>query len=140
MRTTATLFAAACLLVTPVAGQDDPPAGMAVAQAAEAGIGVCFSTDAGEAMDCAQQECMAQSGLGREDCAVNLWCYPHWWSAQVAVLHNEGIGWSKFFCDELSREKLEAAIKLYCSEETFAECHAVRIWDRDGKAVLDFDD
>ena len=128
------------VLAAPVVAQDDMPvfAGMAVAQAPEAGLGVCFSTTPEEGMECAQHECMEQSGLGAEDCAVNLWCFPHGWAGQVAVLHVEGIHWSKFFCDEMSRESLDAAIALYCDQEMYAECTPMRIWDRDGNAVLDY--
>jgi hypothetical protein len=134
--------AAVCgLLSAPVFAQDEMPtfAGMAVAQAPEAGLGVCFGVDAAETMGCAQYECMEQSGLGEADCAVNLWCYPHWWAAQIAVLHTEGIHWSKFICDANTREHLEAEVALYCDDEMFAECGAVRIWDPDGTAVLDFE-
>jgi hypothetical protein len=128
-------------LAAPVLAQDDPPpfAGMAVAQAPEAGLGVCFSVDAAEAMECAQHECMEQSGLGELDCAVNLWCYPHWWAAQIAVMHVEGIHWSKVICDANTREKLDAAIAFYCDDETYMECVAMRIWDPDGTAVLDYE-
>jgi hypothetical protein len=131
------VFGVACAgwLMTPAIGQDDLPvfSGMAVAQAPEAGLGVCFSTTPEEGMECARHECMEQSGLGEADCAVNLWCYPHGWAAQVAVMHVEGIHWSKFFCDQLTREELDATIALYCETEFFADCLPVRIWDPDGR-------
>jgi hypothetical protein len=128
------------VLAAPVTAQDGMPAlaGMAVAQAPEAGLGVCFALTPEEGMECAQHECMEQSGLGEEDCAVNLWCYPHGWAAQVAVLHVEGIHWSKFFCDEMNRETLDAAIARYCDDEMYAECTPMRIWDRGGNTVLDY--
>lgn len=112
--------------------------GIAVAQAPEAGLGVCFGPDAAEAMSCAQQQCMDESGLGAEDCAVNLWCYPHAWTAQLAVNHVEGIHWAKFICDENSREDLDQAVAAYCDKEYLSDCLPVRIWDHEGNAVLDY--
>jgi hypothetical protein len=134
-------LATAGWLLTPALAQDDMPAfaGMAVAQAPEAGLGVCFSTTPQEGMECAQHECMEQSGLGEADCAVNLWCYPHGWAAQVGVMHVEGIHWSKFFCDMMTREELDAAVARYCDSEMFSDCLPVRIWDPDGVAVLDYE-
>ena len=134
-------LATAGWLMTPALAQDDMPVfiGMAVAQAPEAGLGVCFSTTPQEGMECAQHECMEQSGLGEADCAVNLWCYPHGWAAQLAVMHVEGIHWSKFLCDMMTREELDAAVALYCGNEMFSDCLPVRIWDPDGTAVLDYE-
>jgi hypothetical protein len=134
-------LAAAAWLASPVLGQDDMPvfAGMAVAQAPEAGLGVCFAMAPEEGMECARHECMEQSGLDETDCAVNLWCYPHAWAAQIAEMHAEGIHWSKFFCDHMTREELDAAVALYCGSDTFTECLPVRIWDPDGTAVLDYE-
>ncbi len=133
--------AAAALMLSPVLAQDDPSplAGIAVAQAAEAGLGVCFGLDMAETAQCAQNECMEQSGLGAEDCAVNLWCYPHGWAAQIGVLHTEGLHWTKFVCDEFTRESLDRAVALYCDSEFYAECTPVRIWDPEGTAILDYD-
>jgi hypothetical protein len=137
------LFAVACTgwIMMPAIAQDDLStfAGMAVSQAPEAGLGVCFATTPEEGMECAQRECMEQSGLGEADCAVNLWCYPHGWAAQVAVLHVEGIHWSKFFCDHMTREELDGVIALYCDSEMFSDCLPVRIWSPDGETVLDYE-
>jgi hypothetical protein len=134
-------LATAGWLLTPALAQDDMPvfAGMAVAQAPEAGLGVCFSTTPAEGMECAQHECMELSGLSEADCAVNLWCYPHGWAAQVAVMHVEGIHWSKFLCDHMTRAELDAAVALYCDSEMFSDCLPVRIWDPEGTAVLDYE-
>jgi hypothetical protein len=129
--------AATCgVLASPALAQDSGPAGLAVAQAAEAGLGVCFGLDAAGTMECAQSECMMQSGLGAEHCAVNLWCYPHGWTAQVAVMHVEGIHWTKFICYELSREGIDAAVAAHCANDMFMECFAVQIWDHDGNKQL----
>ena len=138
------LLASGLVLAAPVLAQDEgfdplPLAGIAVAQAPEAGLGVCFGLDAEGTMQCAQSECMEMSGLGEEDCAVNLWCYPHGWTAQVAVMHTEGPHWSKFLCDMGSREEVDLAVKVFCDKEYYAECLPVRIWDWDGNVVLDYE-
>jgi hypothetical protein len=110
--------------------------GIAVAQAAEAGLGVCFSPEAADGIACAEQECMTQSGLGIADCAANLWCYPHGWVADIFMQHNEGPHWHKFVCDQQDRETLEALIASECSRDYLMECSAVRIWDPEGAEVL----
>jgi hypothetical protein len=109
--------------------------GLAVAQAPEAGLGVCFGPDK-SAIECAEQKCMDESGLGIEDCAANLWCFPAHWAADVFVQHQEGLHWHDFECGWLSREKLEAAVALLCEEDYIIECQAVRIWDPEGNEVL----
>ncbi|HQZ12655.1 MAG TPA: hypothetical protein PK286_07180 [Devosia sp.] len=81
---------------------------------------------------------MEQSALGEDECAVNLWCFPHNWTAQVAVLHKEGIHWTKVLCDQMDRKELDRAVALYCENDAFAECVPMRIWDRDGKLALDY--
>ena len=111
--------------------------GMAVAQAAEAGLGICFSPDAADAIECAQNECMAQSGLGLEHCAANLWCYPHFWVADIFMQHREGPHWHKFICDQQNREALEAAVAIECQADYLLECAAVRIWDPEGAELLE---
>lgn len=132
------------LLAGPVVAQDEGidtfvmPAfkGIAVAQAAESGLGVCFSPDAADAIECAQNECMAQSGLGLEDCAASLWCSPHGWVADIFMQHREGPHWHKFVCDQQDRERLEALVAFECTSTDLVECAAVRIWDPEGAEVL----
>jgi len=131
-------------LAAPVLAQDEGvdtvlmPAfkGMAVAQAPEAGLGVCFSPEAADGIECAQNECMEQSGLAIEDCAASLWCYPHGWVADIFMQHNEGPHWHKFVCDQQDRETLEALIAFECKRDYLMECSAVRIWDPEGAEVL----
>ena len=110
--------------------------GIAVAQAPEAAVAVCFGPEAADAISCAEADCMAQSGLGIEDCAANLWCYPHGWVADVFAQHAEGPHWHKFICDQSNREELEAAIALFCDKDFLIECSAVRLWDPDGEELL----
>jgi len=110
--------------------------GIAVSQAAEAGLGVCFGPFAEDAMNCAQQECMAQSGLGEEDCAPNLWCAPHGWVADIFMQHAEGPHWHKFVCDQDDRAGLDAIVAVECAKEYLIGCEAVRIWDQDGQQIV----
>ncbi len=135
------------LLMAPVVAQEDDAAdefamptflGVAVAQAPEAGLGVCFAETAQEGMQCAQNQCMDESGLGPEDCAVNLWCYPHGWVVQLAVMHKEGIHWAKVICDEMSREDMDKAVAAYCDNDMFSDCIPMHIWDADGNTILDY--
>lgn len=131
------------LLAAPVLAQDDvdtfmlPPFnGLAVAQAPEAGLGICLGPLAEDAISCAVSECMAQSGLGPDDCVPNLWCYPHGWAADIFMQHSEGSHWHKFVCDQQSRERLDALVDFECAQDFLAECAAVRIWDPDGSEVI----
>ena len=111
--------------------------GIAVAQAPEAGLGVCFSPEAADDIACAQEQCMQESGLGIEDCAASLWCYPHGWVADIFMQHREGPHWHKFICDQQDRETLEALIAFECKRDYLMECSAVRIWDPEGAEVLE---
>lgn len=137
---TAAVFGA---LASPVHAQEDGvdsfvlPAfsGIAVAQAPEAGLGVCFGTFAADTMECARSECMMQSGLGEDDCAVNLWCYPHGWVADIFMQHTEGVHWHKFVCDQQDRASLEAVAAVECAKDYLIGCEIVRIWDADGQQV-----
>lgn len=140
------LFASAILglLATPVVAQEEAvdsfvlPAfnGIAVSQAPEAGIGVCFGPLMADAAQCAVAECMKQSGLGEEDCAVNLWCSPHGWVADIFMQHSEGPHWHKFICDQGDQPSLEAAAKLECAKDYLSACEIVRIWDNDGQQIF----
>ena len=138
------LAATAGLLAAPVLAQEEGvdsfvlPAfnGIAVAQAAEAGLGVCFGPLLADATQCAVSQCMQQSGLGEEDCATNLWCYPHGWVADIFMQHSQGAHWHKFVCDQQARASLEAVVKLECAKDDLAACQIVRIWDNDGQQVF----
>ncbi len=136
--------AALGLLAMPILAQEEGvdsfvlPAfsGIAVSQAPEAGLGVCFGPLMADAAQCAVSECMTQSGLGEEDCAVNLWCYPHGWVADILMQHSEGPHWHKFVCDQPDQPSLEAAVKLECAKDYLVACDILRIWDNDGQQIL----
>lgn len=109
--------------------------GFAAAQAPEAGLGACHGTDQAETTACAQAECVAQSGLTTEDCAVNLWCYPAFWVADIFMQHAEGPHWHEFVCDN-TRQAAEAVAAIKCSAAYLVECLIVRLWDEEGELVL----
>lgn len=138
MRLLFNLIAALILLAMPAAAEDEPAPrqGLAVSQAAEAGLGVCFGTDMTEAVGCAQDQCMAESGLGAEDCHADLWCYPHGFAADIFMQHAEGPHWHEFLCGGASREELDAVIAVKCAKEYLIECSPLRIWDQDGVELL----
>ncbi|GLQ55651.1 hypothetical protein [Devosia nitrariae] len=112
-----------------------PLQGVAFAQAPEAGLGVCFGEDAVDTISCAQTRCMDESGLGPEDCVVDLWCFPHRWVADIAMLHQEGIHWHGFVCDAMDRPELEALVATKCDSERLIECSIVQMWDDDGNEI-----
>lgn len=109
--------------------------GIAFSQAPEAGSGVCFGPDAAEAMSCAQDKCMAESGLGPEDCGVNLWCWPHGWVADVFMQHQEGPHWHSLICNANSREELDLLVEAKCAADYLIECAPVRVWDMEGNEI-----
>jgi hypothetical protein len=132
-----TVLALLGYFAAPASAQDLPDLlGFATAQAPEAGSGVCFDSDAGAAMACAQQACMAESGLGPSDCAVNLWCYPSFWVADIFMQHAEGPHWHQFVCAEPSRESLDALVAFKCAVDYLIECTPVRVWDPQGVEQL----
>lgn len=110
--------------------------GIAVSQAPEAGIGVCFGDDADSAMTCARKKCMTQSGLGAEDCLQILWCSPAGWTADIFMQHREGIHWHDYLCGWDSRETLQSAVDLKCKTEFLIQCSAVQIWSPDGRPQM----
>lgn len=121
--------------VAPVIAHDDieldaaGPLGIAVAQAPEAGTGICFGDDAEAALACARAECVDESGLSAAHCLRVLWCYPARWSADVFMQHTEGLHWHDYLCGWEDREQLEAAVALKCASEWLIACEAVAIWN-----------
>lgn len=140
------VLAAALLATAPLAfgqeeasGEEGPVQelrGLAVAQAPEAGLGICLNESQEAASRCAQRQCMEESGLGPDDCAVNLWCFPHYWAADVFVQHREGPHWHEQLCGATDRAELEALIAVKCSRPDLMECAPTAIWDLDGNELL----
>lgn len=135
------LFALLCALIVmhAASAEDDlaftPLQGVAIAQAPEAGVGICFGEDAAKTISCARTRCMDDSGLGPEDCMVNLWCFPHRWVADIFMQHQEGIHWHSFVCDAMDRPELEALVATKCADDGLIECSIVQMWDDDGNAI-----
>ena len=138
MRLLFNLIAAFVLLVVPAVAEDEPTPwqGLAVSQAAEAGLGVCFGTDMAETVTCARDKCLAESGLATENCAADLWCYPHRFAADIFMQHAEGPHWHEFLCGASDRAELDALIAVKCDKEYLIECSAVRIWDDASEELL----
>lgn len=118
-----------------VAVAQDGPAGIAVVQAPEAGLGICNASDMESGLDCARMECIEQSGLTENECVVDLWCQPALWSADIFMQHTEGPHWHQVICGWQDREHLEAAVALRCDSDYLIECSAVRIWDPEGNEI-----
>jgi len=106
--------------------------GIAVAQAPEAALGMCFGEDPHQAISCAQDMCMRETGFGPEDCPVTNWCFPAYWSADVFMQHREGLHWHEILCGWQNRDDLEAAIAIKCAAEWLIECTPVALWNPDG--------
>jgi hypothetical protein len=133
------LFVAALsllLLIGPAPLMAQEQQGVAIAQAPEAGVGICFGENAQETMACAQAECMDMSGLGEEDCKVNLWCFPHGWVVDIFMQHQEGPHWHSYTCDANSRWQIDNIVEVKCSQKGLIDCTPVQIWDFDGNEIL----
>jgi len=114
------------------------PAGIAFAIAPEQSEGMCTGGDPATTIDCAKRKCV-EGGALAEDCAPVSWCFPMHWSAQVSILHKEGISWSEYLCGWDSQGTVEAAAKLKCDTELrpfIQDCVLVQIWDDDGKPQM----
>lgn len=122
------------MLAAPAMAQP-APTGMAVSQAPEAGEGLCFGTQADEAIACAQQKCMEETGFGPVDCPVTNWCLPMGWTADFFMQHIEGPHWHTFSCGWQSRELAEDAAYLLCASDWLMECTLVRLWDPQGNQI-----
>lgn len=129
---------AAMLLLTGGAVAQDGPNGIAFAIAPEQSDGMCIGSDPGQTAECAKEKCVA-GGAMAEDCAPVAWCFPMGWSAEVSILHKEGISWSEYLCGWDSRRMVEAAAKIKCDPRLRAfikECAVVQIWDAGGEPQM----
>jgi hypothetical protein len=110
--------------------------GLAAAQAAEAGTGICFDTNASRAMQCAVDACAAESGLPAEYCEPQRWCAPAQWSADLFVQSSSGPHWHEYLCGWSSLEQLHQAIRVKCATPGLIACSAVRTWTPAGEEVF----
>lgn len=109
--------------------------GIAVFQAPEAGVGVCFGSDGEKTIKCAREKCIADSGLEAEDCIASLWCYPMNWTADVFMQHREGNHWHEFICGQTDKVALQNAVQKKCAPGYLIECAIVQIWSPDGRKL-----
>lgn len=129
------ILSLAVAIAASAAVAQDGPAGIAVVQAPEAGLGICHATDMDSGIECARTECIEQSGLSENECAVNLWCQPALWSADIFMQHAEGPHWHEVICGWQDRDHLEAAIAVRCESDYLIACSAVRLWDPEGNEI-----
>lgn len=129
---------ASSMLACSFALAQDGQKGIAFAIAPEQADGMCIGEEAGKTVKCARQKCVAGGALA-EDCAPVAWCFPMGWSAQVSILHKEGISWSEYLCGWDSHRAVDAAAKIKCDAKLrpfIQECAVVQVWDRDGKPQM----
>lgn len=126
------LPAIALMLALPGAYAQDGPPAFAAVQAPEAGVGICFSSTAGEALQCAQNQCMEESGYGLDVCYAATLCLPGLWTVDIFMQHREGPHWHTYSCGWQTREQAEAAAAIACQSEWLIECAVVQMWDPQG--------
>lgn len=131
-------FFAAMLALAGHAAAQDGPRGIAFAIAPEQSDGMCIGEDPGQTAECAKAKCV-DGGAMAEDCAPVAWCFPMGWSAQVSILHKEGISWSEYLCGWDSRKMVEAAAVIKCDPKLrsfIKECVVVQVWDNAGEPQM----
>lgn len=109
---------------------------IAVYQAPEAGLGVCVGTNTVKTITCAQQKCVAESGLDVEDCIESLVCSPMGWTVDIFMQHKEGNHWHEYICGQGSKAVLEQAVAAKCKSDWLIECAAVQMWRPNGTEVV----
>lgn len=131
------IAATVLMFAVPAAAQEGPK-GIAFAIAPEQADGMCIGDDPAKTIACAKEKCVAGGALA-EDCAPVSWCFPMGWSAQVSILHKEGISWSEYLCGWDSQRAVDAAAKIRCDTKLrpfIQECALVQVWGRDGKPKM----
>ncbi len=112
--------------------------GIAFVQAPEQGSGVCVGKAPDEAFACAVKAC-TKSGAIEADCLRTNWCFPSGWSADVFLLHNEGVHWHEVTCGWPSQKAALEAAKIICDQKArdfIVDCSVVQIYDPSGKTQL----
>jgi len=133
-RILATLLLALAMTVSAAAER----LGIAFVQAPEQGQGVCTGNEPDEAFACAVKQCV-KSGATAQDCLRTKWCFPSGWSADVFLLHNEGVHWHEVTCGWPSQNAALEAAKITCDRKErdfIVDCTVVQIYDPEGKPQL----
>lgn len=124
------LVAAVVLTVLWRPAAADAPEGIGFAQAEE-GTWWCHGETVGAALDCARQQCLAESG--GQACHATRWCYPAGWSALMVVWLPEFHA-THILCGMPGPEAAAAAMQAICEAGAeFSRCDLVLHIDPDGK-------
>lgn len=112
--------------------------GIAFVQAPAQGSGVCAGNTPDDAFACAIKQCV-KSGAESQNCIRTNWCFPSGWSADVFLLHNEGVHWHEVTCGWPSQNAALEAAKITCDRKErdfIVDCTVVQIYDPEGKPQL----
>ena len=114
------------------------PQGIAIAEAPEAGSGVCHASSPDSGFACAREKCVAESGLEPSDCLRVLWCYPSGWTADLFLQNADGFHFHRYLCGADTRAEMVSQAKAVCTapgKSDYLECSFARAWDADGNEV-----
>lgn len=114
------------------------PQGIAIAEAPEAGSGVCFAGSPDSGFACAREKCVAESGLEPSDCLRVMWCFPAGWTADLFLQTADGFHFHRYLCGSDSRAEMVTLAKAVCTDPNksdYLECSVARAWDEDGNEV-----
>ncbi len=130
-------FAVACLFFYPGFAASQSVSGIAFVEAPERSSGRCTGSNAGDAIACAREKCVA-GGAAAEDCKVIQYCYPSLWAADLLQQHKEGLHWHRYLCGWQSEGDLDSAIETACDgsvADYLAVCEVVAKWSPDGTRI-----
>ncbi len=130
-------FAIACLFFYPEFATPQSVTGIAFVEAPEQSSGWCTGSNAGDAIACAREKCVA-GGVTAEDCKVMQYCYPSLWAADLFQQHKQGLHWHRYLCGWQSEGDLDAAIETACDgsvADYLAVCEVVAKWSPDGARI-----
>lgn len=129
--------AIACLFFYPEFATPQSVTGIAFVEAPEQSSGWCTGSNAGDAIACAREKCVA-GGVTAEDCKVMQYCYPSLWAADLFQQHKQGLHWHRYLCGWQSEGDLDAAIETACDgsvADYLAVCEVVAKWSPDGARI-----
>lgn len=89
--------AIACLFFYPEFATPQSVTGIAFVEAPEQSSGWCTGSNAGDAIACAREKCVA-GGVAAEHCKVMQYCYPSLWAADLFQQHKQGLHWHRYLC------------------------------------------
>jgi hypothetical protein len=126
------LVAAVCATLLPLPAVAEGLEGIGFAQAEE-GTWWCRGETVDAALDCARQQCLAESG--GQQCHATRWCYPAGWSALMVVWLPEFHA-THILCGMPGPEAAAAAMQAICEAGAeFSRCDLVLHIDPQGKEI-----